>query len=118
MTGPGPNAAALRLGQRLDQLHRIIEQLRDAEQASIEARHEANVREWKHFLSVPGAVETRKITARLEVEAFTFAADNAEAEVRHLLRSMKEAQMRVDAGRTYSADLRAELFTLGRDGAA
>jgi hypothetical protein len=113
----GPNAAALRLGQRLDDLHRIIEALRDAERSAITARHEANVREWKEFLTLTGPVEARKIAARLEVEAFTFAADNAEAEVRHLLRSMKEAQARVDAGRTYSADLRAELATLGRDGA-
>jgi hypothetical protein len=34
------------------------------------------------------------------------------------MRLMKEAQLRVEAGRTYSADLRAELQTLGRDGAA
>jgi hypothetical protein len=114
----GPNAAALRLGQRLDDLDRVIEQLRHAEKAAILARHEANVREWKHFMSIPGAMELRKVAARLEVEAFTFAAENAEAEVRHLLRTMKSAQSRVDAGRTYSADLRAELAVLGRTGAA
>lgn len=116
MTSPGPNAAAQRLGQRLDDLHQIITELRRVETAAIAARHEANVREWKEFLTATGAVEARKITARLEVEAFTFAAENAEAEVRHLLRAMKEAQARVDAGRTYSADLRAELAVLGRDG--
>lgn len=112
----GPNAAAQRLGQRLNDLHNVIEALKLADHQAIEARHSANVEEWKQFLMATGAMELRKITARLEVQALTFAADSAEAQVRHLLRTMKEAQARVDAGRTYSADLRAELSVLGKDG--
>jgi len=111
---PGANPAALQLGQRLDELHAVIEQMKAAEVDAVRARHAANVAEWKAFLWASGAMELRKITARLEVEALTFAADMAEAKVRHLGRMIKEAQARIDAGRTYSSDLRAELSVLGR----
>lgn len=112
----GPRDAAQQLGKRLNEMHDVIEELRAAEQAAIVARHAASVAEWKEFLTCDGAMELRKITARLEVAGLSFAADVAESEVRHLVRMMREAQARVDAGRTYSADLRAELATLGRDG--
>lgn len=112
------NAAASHLGKRLDELQQIVAALRDAEQKAITARQDANLAEWTAFLAAEGAMELRKITARQAAADLAFAADNAEAEVRHLLRQMKLAQARVDVGRTYSADLRAELATLGRDGAA
>jgi hypothetical protein len=114
----GSNAAALRLGQRLDELHAIIERLRDAEHDAIQARQDADVEESKEYLKAQGSIEARKHEARVACERLEFAALTAEAHVRHLVRLMKEAQLRVDAGRTYSADLRAELQTLGRDGAA
>lgn len=114
----GPNAAAQQLGKRLDQLHAIIEELRTSEQHAVEARLAADVEESKEFLKAAGSVEARKHTARVVTERLEFAAVVAEVHVRHLLRLMREAQMRVDAGRTYSADMRAELSVLGRDGAA
>lgn len=117
MGGP-VNAAALRLGQRLDELHSVIEQLHAAEQSAIEKRQAADVEESKEFLKADGSVDARKHKARLACERMEFDALIAEALVRHLARLMKEAQMRVDAGRTYSADVRAELSVLGRDGAA
>jgi transcriptional regulator of NAD metabolism len=113
----GPNAAALQLGKRLDQLHQIIEQLREAEAESIAKRLLADVEESKEYLKAQGSIEARKHEARVACERLEFAALTAEAQVRHLMRLMKEAQLRVDAGRTYSADLRAELAVLGRDGA-
>jgi hypothetical protein len=112
----GPNAAALQLGKRLDQLHQVIEQLRAAEAAAIAARQTADVEESKEYLKAQGSIEARKHEARVACERLEFAALTAEAHVRHLVRLMKEAQLRVEAGRTYSADLRAELQTLGRDG--
>ena len=116
MTTPGPNAAALRLGQRLDELHQIIERLRDAEETAIKARLLADVEESKEYLKAEGSIEARKHLARVACERLEFQALTAEAQVRHLVRLMKEAQLRVDAGRTYSADLRAELAVLGREG--
>lgn len=120
MTSASPiNAAALRLGQRLDDLHRIIiERLRDAETEATEKRITADVEESKEFLRAEGSVDARKHQARVACQRFEFDALTAEANVRHLSRLFKEAQMRVDAGRTYSADVRAELSVLGRDGAA
>jgi len=112
----GPNAAALRLGQRLDELHQIIEQLHTAETAAIDKRQTADVEESKEYLKAQGSIEARKHEARVACERLEFDALTAEAMVRHLVRLMKEAQLRVDAGRTYSADLRAELQTIGRDG--
>jgi hypothetical protein len=105
--------AAQRLGERLRELHAIVEELRAAEHAAITARHAANVGEWKGFLAAEGAEYRRKYTARLKVADLIFAAEVAEAEVRHLSRLLREADKRVDVGRTYSADLRAELKTLG-----
>ena len=112
MSAPA-TSVAMQLGTRLREMHGVIEQLRAAELTAIEARHEANVREWKHFMSTPGGAELRKTAARLEVEAFTFAAENAEAEVRHLIRALREADKRVEVGRTFAADARVEAKTLG-----
>jgi NifB/MoaA-like Fe-S oxidoreductase len=105
--------AAQRLGERLRELHAIVEELREAEHEAIVTRHTANVAEWSAFLAAEGAETKRKFTARLEVAAEIFAAEVAEAKVRHLVRALREADKRVDVGRTYSADLRAELKTLG-----
>lgn len=114
MVQPGSNAAALRLGERLRELHQIIEELRIAETAAITARHAANIAEWKAFLAAEGAEYKRKYTARLECADLIWQAECTEAAVRHLQRALREADKRVDVGRTYSADLRAELKTLGQ----
>ncbi len=112
--GPGANATALRLGERLRELHAIIEDLRAAEAVAVAARHEANVAEWKGFLAAEGAEYKRKYTARLACAGLIFDAECAEAHVRHLVRALREADKRVDVGRTFSADMRAELKTLGQ----
>lgn len=112
-----PNVAAQRLGQRLDEMHNVIDELRRAEATSIEKRQTADVEESKEYLKAEGSIESRKHQARVACERLEFDALTAEAHVRHLLRLLREAQARVDAGRTYSADLRAELSVLGRDGA-
>jgi hypothetical protein len=109
-----PNSAAQQLGRRLDQLSQVIEQLRVAEAASIEARMTADVEESREYLKAQGSIEARKHIARTTCERLEFAARVAEAHVRHLLRLMREAEKRVDAGRTFSADLRAEASVVGR----
>lgn len=112
---PAANAAALRLGERLNDLAVVIEQLRVAEADTTELRLEADISEAKLFLAGEGSIEAKKNKARVDNRATEFAALAAEANVRHLLRKYKEAQMRVDVGRTYSADLRAEASVAGRD---
>lgn len=109
-------APANLLGQRLAELQAVIEQLRDAEAAAIGLRHEANLAEWRTFIEAEGAMELRKVTARMETAGLALTADSAEAEVRHLARMVRLAEKRVDVGRTYSADLRATAQTLGIDG--
>jgi len=107
------------LGQRLAELHQVIEEFRKAEERAIEARQTADVEESKEFLKATGSIEARKHLARIQCERLEFDALVAEAHVRHVGRLYKEAQLRVEAGRTYSADLRAELQALGsRDGSA
>lgn len=112
----GPAGAAQLLGKRLSELHDVIQQMHEAEQEALTARHSADLEEAKEFLKGEGSIEARKFNARVITEQLEFQALVAEANVRHLGRLYKEAQMRVDAGRTYSADMRAELASLGRDG--
>lgn len=112
----GPSGAAALLGQRLSELHKVIEQMGEAEQEALVARHGADLEEAKAYLKATGSIENRKQEAKVETAGLEFAALVAEANVRHLSRLYKEAQMRVEAGRTYSADMRAELAALGRDG--
>jgi len=111
-----PTSASTRLGQRLDDLHAVIMRLRDAETTALSLRMDADIAESKAFLAAQGSVDARKHLARIETAEQEFVACRAEADVRHLLRLMREAQARVDVGRTYSADQRAELSVLGRDG--
>jgi hypothetical protein len=112
----GPSGAAQLLGQRLSELHKVIEQMHEAEQDALTARHTADLEESKEFLKGDGSIEARKHNAKVITERLDFEALVAEANVRHLGRLYKEAQLRVEAGRTYSADMRAELAALGRDG--
>lgn len=112
----GPVGAAQLLGQRLGELHAVIERMHEAEQDALTARHTADLEEAKEFLKGEGSIELRKNKAKIETERLDFEALVAEANVRHLSRLYKEAQLRVEAGRTYSADMRAELAALGRDG--
>lgn len=109
-------SAAHRLGQRLDELTQVIDQLRLAEEAAIQLRQDADIAESKAYLSAEGSIENRKQEARVKTADLEFAALTAEANVRHLLRKMKEAQARIDAGRTFAADMRAEASVAGRDG--
>lgn len=114
----GPAAVAGLLQQRLADLHQVIERMHEAEQDALTARHTADLEEAKEFLKGQGSIEARKNNAKVLTERLEFEALVAEANVRHLSRLYKEAQLRVEAGRTYSADMRAELAALGRDGAA
>lgn len=111
-----PLTTAQRLGQRLQELSETIEDLRKADMEAVTARHVADVEEWKEFLKAQGSVEQRKITAKLSTERLAFDADVKEARVRHLVRQVRERDKRVEVGRTFSADMRAELSVMGRDG--
>ncbi len=109
MTGP----VGQRLGQRLDEMATVVAELRAAEADADRKRHLANVEEYKAFLGATGAVERCKIWAKYETEALDFEATVAESLVKHLLRELRLADKRVEVGRTYSADIRAEAKTIG-----
>lgn len=109
------HSAALRLGERLNDLTQVINQLKDAEEVAIQLRQDCDIAETKAYLSETGSIEDRKKRAFLQVAGLEFAAKCAEADVRHLLRKMREAQARIDAGRTFAADMRAEAQISGRD---
>lgn len=113
MTGPGAANPSLLLGQRLREMAAISAELRRAEEDYVAAEHKANIAEWKAYLEGQGAVETRKIAAKAQTAELRFAAEMAEQKVVFLRREYRIADKRVDVGRTYSADLRAELRTLG-----
>lgn len=113
MTSPGHQNPALLLGQRLREMQDVSHQLRLAEEEAVAAEHKANIAEWKAFMEGQGAVEARKIAARLGTESLRFEAEMAEQKVVFLRREFRIADKRVDVGRTFSADLRAELKTLG-----
>jgi len=118
VTAPYPRAlqGAQHLGRRLAELTEAIETLHQAELNAVTARHEARLREWKTFLATEGAMELRKIRARHDAAELMFAADVAEVTARNCAEIVREKRQRVDVGRTYSADMRAEAQVVGRYG--
>lgn len=90
----------------------VNSQLYDAEVDSTRKHAEASHAEDVAYLKAEGSVETRKCTARISTWSQQLEADLAEIKVRALSRDQRLLMARIDIGRTYSANLRAELSVL------
>lgn len=104
------------LGQRLAELDAVITALHAAEKVEADAVQDADDAEYAALLASEATSEDRrKADARLRTADMRRAARHAAADARNLARRVKLAHARVDVGRTYSADLRAEASVSGRD---
>jgi hypothetical protein len=88
---------------------------RTAEADMARKRHAADMAEARAYLRAEGTIEDKKRTAKLSAELEEGPALVAEALVRVLKYEIREIQTLIDIGRTYSANIRAELQTLGYD---
>lgn len=100
------------------ELDRLVKELKAHEHIAAVERHAADLAESKAFLMAEGAMDLRKHQARVASEAEELAALTAEAEVRGLRAQVRAVETRIDVGRSFGAAVRAELKTLGMDGAA
>jgi hypothetical protein len=110
------NDVYLHLAQLGRDLDANVAALESAELDAVAKRHDADTAEAKAFLSADGAVDSRKRQALLNCERLIREADVAEAVVRHLKRRGKAIETRIDVGRSFGANMRAEAALAGRDG--
>lgn len=101
-----------------EELRRTVSAFRAAERDAAMKRHAADMAESRAFLSADGAMDLRKHVARVAADQAEGEALVAEALVRVLRAEIRAIETRIEVGRTYGATVRAELRTLGIDGAA
>ncbi len=118
MTAPATaNEVVHNLSELTRELRDKVSAYRSAEHDAALKRHAANMCEARAFLSAEGAVEARKNTAKVAADRAEGDALVAEALVRILKAELRSIETRIEVGRTYGATVRAELRTLGMDGA-
>lgn len=104
-----PNEVVAQLAQLARDLDANVGALQDAERASVQARHDADLAQSRAFLAAAGSVEQRKHEAFIQCERLLNEAEVAEAVVRHLKRRNDAIKTRIDVGRSMSSALKAEL---------
>lgn len=114
---PRQNDIARNIGVLSRELDGYIAALEAAERDAAVLRAEADLAESRAFLNAEGPMEIRKHTARIAAHNVEAEASVAEALVRVLRQKIAAVKVRIEVGRTMSADARAELLTLGLDGA-
>jgi hypothetical protein len=106
----------LHLAQLGRDLDANVSALEHAELDAVHKRHAANLSEAKSFLAAEGPIDVRKRIALIDCDATIDVAEVAEATVRHLKRQGKAIESRIDIGRSYGANARAEAALAGQDG--
>jgi hypothetical protein len=118
MTAPAtPVEVVQNLAALTQELRSHVTALRGAEQDAAVKRHAADMAKTRAFLTADGTVAEREYTAKDAADKQEGEAKVAEALVRVLRAEIRSIEIRIDVGRTYSANVRAELKTLGIDGA-
>lgn len=110
---PTPNEIAawlVELGRRLDD--KVTEYAELGEEAA-EAKSKAEVAFARHFLGAEGAMDMRKQIAVLDAADERFAADVAERKVSACKEAISALRLKIDVGRTASANVRAEIALAG-----
>ena len=113
-----PNEIITGLRDLTIELDQRVKELKACEHVAAITRHAADLAESKAFLIAEGAMDLRRHKARVESEQQELEALTAEAEVRGLRAQVRAIETRIDVGRSFGAAVRAELKTLGMDGAA
>jgi hypothetical protein len=110
---PTKEEIATWLGVLVRQLDaKVVEYAHLCDEAA-EARRIAEVAFARHFLSAEGAMDARRQIANLEAANERFGADVAERKVAACKEAIRALHLKIDVGRTASANVRAELAALG-----
>lgn len=106
------------LSDLTEKLYAHVRVYSEAELDAVRQRAEADVALAKAFLVAEGSVEKRKADAKVSVAQVEAVAAVAEATVRTLKMKIRAIETDIEVHRTYGATVRAELKTLGYEGAA
>jgi hypothetical protein len=110
---PTANEIAHWLGELTRQLDAKVTEYAQLSDEAATARRDAEVAYARKFLAVDGPVDARKQEAILHAADKRFGADVAERKVAACKEAIRALHLKIDVGRTASANVRAELSALG-----
>lgn len=113
---PSPNDIARWLGELTRQLDAKVREYANLSDEAAAARRDAEVAFARAFLQAEGAMDARRQVAMLQAADKRFGADIAERKVASCKEAIRALHLKIDVGRTASANVRAELATLGSVG--
>lgn len=112
------NDVVRQLSELTERLYQHVRLFADAEREATELRQAATVAEARAFLRAEGSVDARKRQAVIDCDEIEGKAQVAESVVRTLRAKIRALETDIDVHRSFGATVRAELRTLGLDGAA
>jgi hypothetical protein len=107
-----PNEIATWLGVLIRQLDAKVTEYAQLSDEAAQARSLAEVAFARHFLEAVGAMDARRQIAMREAANERFGADVAERKVAACKEAIRALHLKIDVGRTASANVRAELAAL------
>jgi hypothetical protein len=110
---PTSNEIAAWLGKLIRQLGAKVTEYAQLSDEAAAARSLAEVAFARCFLNAEGAMDTRRQIAMHEAANERFGADVAERKVAACKEAIRALHLKIDVGRTASANVRAELAALG-----
>ena len=110
---PTTNEIASWLGVLIRQLDAKIVEYAQLSDEAAEARRIAEVAFARSFLNAEGPMDARRQIAMHEAADARFGADVAERKVAACKEAIRALHLKIDVGRTASANVRAELAVLG-----
>jgi hypothetical protein len=113
MPAPSPSDIAAWLAQLTRQLDAKIGEYAQLSDEAATAHRDAEVAFARAFLNAEGAMDARRQVAVLEAADKRFGADIAERKVAACKEAIRALHLKIDVGRTASANVRAELTALG-----
>lgn len=113
MSPPTPNDIARWLAELTRQLDAKVQEYANLSDEASAARRDAEVAFARAFLQGEGAMDARRQQAMLAAADKRFGADLAERKVSSCKEAIRALHLKIDVGRTASANVRAELTALG-----
>jgi len=110
---PTPNDIARWLAELTRQLDLKVIEFANLSDEAAGTRRDAEVAFARAFLNAEGAMDTRRQVAMLQAADKRFGADIAERKVAACKEAIRALHLKIDVGRTASANVRAELAALG-----
>lgn len=113
---PSPNDIAKWLASLTRQLDAKVTEYANLSDEAAAARRDAEVAFARAFLTAEGAMDIRRQIAMERAADKRWAADVAERKVAACKEAIRALHLKIDVGRTASANVRAELTALGAGG--